>query len=203
VVLTSGELLRDEDLHLGFDSEDRQADTRVRVADAWLERAGMVERNENRTRVFQGRPAVVSLEEAERRIARLGLSAAQKARWLAVLEALIKADPDEEFTADELARLPAFTRAEAESYAGERGSLELRQTDRDHCPVRLQRDWRRSRKSRSSICSAEARGRGPGLSGALTRPELGSAPVGDPLPRVARKEHRDCGPRGPTANPCA
>ena len=56
VVLTSGELLRDETLHLGFDAEDRQADTRVRVAVAWLERAGLVERNENRTRVFQGRP---------------------------------------------------------------------------------------------------------------------------------------------------
>ena len=69
VVLTSGELLRDEDLHLGFDADDRQADTRVRVAVAWLERSGLVERNENRTRVFQGRPLVATLEEARRRIA--------------------------------------------------------------------------------------------------------------------------------------
>jgi ATP-dependent DNA helicase RecQ len=112
VVLTSGELLRDETLHLGFDAEDRQADTRVRVAIAWLERSGLVERNENRTRVFQGRPAIASLEEAERRIARLGLSAAQQGRWLAVLQALINADPDEGLTADELARLPAFKRPE-------------------------------------------------------------------------------------------
>ena len=114
VVLTSGELLRDEELRLGFDADDRQADTRVRVAVAWLERAGLVERNENRTRIFQGRPAVASLEDARRRIAPLRLSAAQEARWLAVLEALINADPDEGFTADELARLPVFKRIEAE-----------------------------------------------------------------------------------------
>ncbi len=121
VVLTSGELLRDEELRLGFDADDRQADTRVRVAVAWLERAGLVERNENRTRIFQGRPAVASLEDARRRIAPLRLSAAQEARWLAVLEALINADPDEGFTADELARLPVFKRIEAEQGAWDTG----------------------------------------------------------------------------------
>lgn len=121
VVLTSGELLRDETLHLGFDAEDRQADTRVRVAIAWLERSGLVERNENRTRVFQGRPVVASPEEAERHIVRLGLSAAQQGRWLAVLQALINADPDEGLTADELARLPAFKRPEPGPGAGPSG----------------------------------------------------------------------------------
>ncbi len=115
VVLTSGELLRDEDLHLAFDAEDRQADTRVRVGVSWLERAGLVERNENRTRVFQGRPALANLDEARRRIAALGLSQAQAARWLAVFETLLNADPDEGLTADELARLPVFRRVEADA----------------------------------------------------------------------------------------
>jgi ATP-dependent DNA helicase RecQ len=134
VVLTSGELLRDEDLRLGFDAEDRQAQTRVSVAVAWLERAGLVERNENRTRIFQGRPAVASLAEAAHRIAPLGLSAAQRARWLAVLEALINADPDEGFTADELARLPAFKRQDAAQGAwdtGETASLRVLRTLHD------------------------------------------------------------------------
>ena len=119
VVLTSGELLRDEDLHLGFDADDRQADTRVRVAVSWLERSGLVERNENRTRVFQGRPLVATLEEAQRRIGTLGLSAAQEARWLAIYEALLNADPDEGLTADELARLPAFRRPGPDQEAGQ------------------------------------------------------------------------------------
>ncbi len=108
VVLTAGELLRDGDLRVDFDATGRDADTRVHTAIAWLERAGFVERNENRTRVFQGRPAVATLEEAERCIAGLGLSAAQRGRWLAVLEELFNCDPNQGLTADELAQLPAF-----------------------------------------------------------------------------------------------
>ena len=108
VVLTAGELLRDGDLRVGFDAEGRDADTRVRTAIAWLERAGFVERNENRTRVFQGRPVVATLEEAARRIAGLGLSAQQRDRWLAVLDALFNCEPNDGLTADELAQLPAF-----------------------------------------------------------------------------------------------
>ncbi len=108
VVATSAELLRDEQLRLGFDTEARDADTRVRIAIAWLERAGLVQRDDNRTGVFQGRPAVPSLEAAEQKIRGLGLSKAQQARWLAIMEVMLNADPDEGITADDLARLPAF-----------------------------------------------------------------------------------------------
>ncbi|MEA3273895.1 MAG: RecQ family ATP-dependent DNA helicase [Pseudomonadota bacterium] len=134
VVVTSGELLRDEALNLGFDSKDRQGDTRVRVAVAWLERANLVERNENRTRVFQGRPAVASLEDARRRISRLRLSAATQEHWLDVLKTLINADPDEGFTADELARLPTFKGTDTQRPArdtGETGSLRVLRTLHD------------------------------------------------------------------------
>jgi ATP-dependent DNA helicase RecQ len=125
VVITTGELLRDGELRVGFDTEGRDADTRVRTAIAWLERAGFVERNENRTRVFQGRPAVPDLDEARRRIARLGLSEQQASRWLAVLEALFNCDPDEGLTADELARLPAFRpSADATIPAWDRGEAD-------------------------------------------------------------------------------
>ncbi len=115
VVVTSGELLRDEALRLGFDAESRDADTRVRIAIAWLERAGLVQRDDNRTGVFQGRPKVASLEEAEQRISGLGLSAEQRRRWLVILEAMMNAEPDEGFSADDLARLPAFERANPEA----------------------------------------------------------------------------------------
>jgi ATP-dependent DNA helicase RecQ len=112
VVLTAGELLRDADLRVGFDAEESDAETRVRTAIAWLERAGLVERNENRTRVFDGRPAVPDLAEARRRIAGLGVSAEREARWLAVLEALLGCDPDEGLTTDDLAMLPVFRDAD-------------------------------------------------------------------------------------------
>ena len=119
VVVTSGELLRDEDLRLGFDAEARDADTRVRIAVAWLERAGLVQRDENRTFVFQGRPMVASLAEAERQIAGLRLSAAQRRRWLAILQEMLNAEPDAGFTADDLARLPAFAEPPDEQGRGE------------------------------------------------------------------------------------
>lgn len=108
VVLTAGELLRDGQLRVGFDATESDADTRVRTAIAWLERAGFVERNENRTRVFQGRPAVRDLDEARAHIDALSISSAQRERWLAVLEALLQCGPDETMTADELAMLQCF-----------------------------------------------------------------------------------------------
>ncbi|WP_041603324.1 RecQ family ATP-dependent DNA helicase [Thioflavicoccus mobilis] len=112
VVLTAGELLRDADLRIGFDAAENDADTRVRTAIAWLERAGLVERNENRTRVFDGRPAVPDLDTARRRIDGLDISAERRARWLAVLEALLECDPDEGLSTDDLAMLPVFRAAE-------------------------------------------------------------------------------------------
>ncbi len=110
VVVTSGELLRDEQTATDFDAGDRQADTKVKTAVSWLERAGFMERDENRTRVFQGRLRVASLDEAKERIAKLApslrLTQAEQRRWLALLAAMINADPDQGLTADELAELP-------------------------------------------------------------------------------------------------
>jgi len=65
------------------------ADTKVKTAIAWLERAGLVERNQNNTRVFQGQPLVSNIEEAEAKISSLNLPDKQKKRWLAVLSAFV------------------------------------------------------------------------------------------------------------------
>ena len=108
VVITTGELLRDEEVETSFDTEDRQADTKVKSAVAWLERAGFVARNQNNTRVFQGKPLVGNLAEARDRVEKLNLSKSQQQRWLAVLQALLNADADKGLSADELAELPAF-----------------------------------------------------------------------------------------------
>lgn len=107
-VLTSGELLLQDDVEVSFSNEDYNAATKVITAVAWLERAGFIRRNENRTQVFQGRPLVKDIDEAKRKIAKLGLSQRQQQRWLAILEALFNADSDEGFSADELAMHGAF-----------------------------------------------------------------------------------------------
>lgn len=108
VVITVGELLRIEDIQITFSIEDHYATTKVVTAIAWLERAALLQRNENRTQVFQGRPLVETLEEASDRIDKLGLSKRQRARWLAILEMLMNATADEGLSADQIAEHTAF-----------------------------------------------------------------------------------------------
>jgi len=108
LVLTSGELLRDEDVDASFDIQDSMADTKVKTAVAWLERAGFVQRNHNATYVFQGKPRVASLEEAEERVVRLGLPPQKCRQWLEILQTLINTDGPEGLNADLLAELPSF-----------------------------------------------------------------------------------------------
>jgi ATP-dependent DNA helicase RecQ len=109
IVITAGELLRSETVDTSFDMGDKQAATKVKTAVAWLERAGFLVRNENKTGVFQGRPVVHDLNEARLKIAELQVSERTKRRWLVILEALINSDPDEGLSADNLAELPEFS----------------------------------------------------------------------------------------------
>lgn len=111
VVITTGELLQDEAVDTTFAAEDHNAGTKVITAVSWLERAGFIERNENKTQVFQGKPLVKNSDEAKQKIALLNLSARQQKRWLAILDALFNADIDEGFSADELALLGDFSAA--------------------------------------------------------------------------------------------
>lgn len=114
VVLTAGELLRQEVVDIDHDNT-HDADTRVRTAIAWLERAGFLERNENNTTVFQGKPLVRTLEEAENRIAEFNLSLRQQQRWRAIIIALLEKRPNQGFSADELAGLSAFAATDDDS----------------------------------------------------------------------------------------
>lgn len=115
VVLTAGELLRRDDVEIDPESV-YDGDTRVRTAVAWLERAGFLERNENNTRVFQGKILVRDMAEAAGKIACLGLSGRQRERWLDILSALMAKDGAAKgFSADELASLSSFALEEGES----------------------------------------------------------------------------------------
>ncbi len=107
VVLTSGELLRLDVVDIDPD-ENPDGDTRVRTAVSWLERSGYLERNENHTRVFQGKPLVRDLGEAAQKIKEFDLSKRQEERWLAILAALMERRANQAFSADELAGLASF-----------------------------------------------------------------------------------------------
>ncbi|MGF7178352.1 RecQ family ATP-dependent DNA helicase [Azospirillum doebereinerae] len=109
VVATVGELVADPELDLGFAPDDAAADTKVKTALSWLERAGLVIRSENRTSVITARPKPLSLEQARATIERLGLPARTVAQWMAIFRTLVAvaADPSEEhpLTVDSLAAL--------------------------------------------------------------------------------------------------
>ena len=102
IVVTPGEILADENIETSIEAENPDADTKVRTAVAWLERARFLERNENHVRVFPGSLKVGSLVEAEQRLARADFSVAMRREYLDLVTLLINADDDEGISTDDL-----------------------------------------------------------------------------------------------------
>jgi len=103
IVITTQELLRDEEMAGVFEKGDRGIDTKVRTAVSWLERADLLERNQNLTQVFQGKPLVKSIEAAEPVLQRVNLTAATQQLWRGILRVLINAPSDKGLSADDIA----------------------------------------------------------------------------------------------------
>lgn len=103
VVMTVGELLATEDLELDFDPSDRNRDTRVKTAVAWLENAALLERNENRTQVFPASLRFKHLDEARQKLAAVSYSAERQKQLLELLRAILQADPKDGLSTDDLA----------------------------------------------------------------------------------------------------
>lgn len=108
LVITTGEILRDEEFEGDFDLEDLSADTKVRTAISWLERADFLRRDENVSNVFQARLLVKDLPEAETKMAALNLSASEQALWRAILLQIMNTPPAQSLTVDQIALLPEF-----------------------------------------------------------------------------------------------
>ncbi len=102
VVITSGEILADEELDVSIEAENPDADTKVRTAIAWLERARFLRRDENHTRMFPSSLRVRTVDEARERLRRANLSAETNHKYLAVIELLMGVEPNEGVSTDEL-----------------------------------------------------------------------------------------------------
>lgn len=102
VVVTSGEILLEVPEKLRIDPDAADADTKVRIAVAWLEEARLLERQENHTRVFPGSLLVGGLEEAEAILRKKVGAGTSIEPYLAVLSQLIQAADDEGLSTDEL-----------------------------------------------------------------------------------------------------
>ncbi|MGD9135902.1 MAG: RecQ family ATP-dependent DNA helicase [Desulfobacterales bacterium] len=103
IVITGDELIRDEDWPELKNLDPEFRDTKIRASIAWLERAGFLQRNQNLTEVFQGKPLIDSLEEADSTIERLNISPQTKNLWIGILQQLFNSPADHSVRADELA----------------------------------------------------------------------------------------------------
>lgn len=101
-MITAGEILADEDLDSEIDAESRDAETRVKTAVSWLERARLLQRNENETRVFPASLKVGNLQMAEEKLKAANLTEDNKRKYLRLVELLINADATEGISTDEL-----------------------------------------------------------------------------------------------------
>ncbi len=112
VVITAGEILRDDEVDTGFDTSDPMATTKVNTAVSMLERGSFILRNENKTDVIQVRPLVQTREMAMERINALDLSDRVRRQWNEIMAQLFDRDPSKALSADELAELPSMAVAE-------------------------------------------------------------------------------------------
>ena len=101
VVATSGEILNEDEAD-DFTRDSATDDTRVRTAVAWLEEAELLTREENRVSVFPSSLRIGTVEEARTRLGSADLDEGQRLALLAIVKALIDADPDDGISTDEL-----------------------------------------------------------------------------------------------------
>lgn len=123
LVLTTGELIRNEAVDTDIMGDDRGVDTKVRAAISWLERAGFLERNENKTNVIQAKVLVQAEDEVDARLAKLNLSRQEAALWKALLGVLQQADPSDMVSVDQISALPEF---QAYAAGGPKGTYQGR-----------------------------------------------------------------------------
>ena len=102
VIASTGEILA-EDEDNDFRRDSATDDTRARTALAWLEESDLLTRDENRVRVFPSCLRVHSVAEARLKLKGRAATGDHRGHLLAIVEALIDADPDEGISTDMLA----------------------------------------------------------------------------------------------------
>jgi ATP-dependent DNA helicase RecQ len=102
VVVTSGEILLEIPDKHGIDPDAADADTKVRIAVAWLEEARLLERQENHTRVFPGSLLVASLEDARALLEKKLGPNTDIEPYISLLAQLFACEDDEGISTDDL-----------------------------------------------------------------------------------------------------
>ena len=102
VVVTSGEILLEIPDQHRIDPDAADADTKVRIAVAWLEEARLLERQENITRVFPGSLLVASIDDARALLEKKLGPDTNIEPYIQIVSILMQAAEDEGVSTDEL-----------------------------------------------------------------------------------------------------
>lgn len=128
VVITAGEILQDETVQTSFESDDRDAETKVVTAIAWLERGQFLRREENHTKVFPARLCLTE-EEAAKRLDNARLPQRRLEEFRAILRYLYSAEADERINTDQLMLLTGQTNEEVSAALRQLEALGLLEND--------------------------------------------------------------------------
>lgn len=104
IIMTSGEILRESNSeYMSFDVDDNMADTKVKTALAWLERAGMISRHENKTRIFPARsPQYTTWDSIVTKIKHANLSQRKTQLYTTIAHIIFDAPDDKPVSTDTL-----------------------------------------------------------------------------------------------------
>ncbi|MFU8763919.1 MAG: RecQ family ATP-dependent DNA helicase [Haliea sp.] len=104
LIITAGEILRDDSVDTSFEVGERDAETKVATAISWLERGEYLKREANVTRIFPARLGS-SKEEAAQILDGAKLPRRKRQEYEAILGYLRAAGPDKRVSTDELMQL--------------------------------------------------------------------------------------------------
>ncbi len=102
VVLTTREILASDEVSLGVDNTASDAEGKVRMALAWLERAKLISRGENQARLFPASLKINALSEADPILLAADLSWERREHYRQVLHFLLNSPNDEGISTDDL-----------------------------------------------------------------------------------------------------
>ena len=139
IVATGGEILRDTEEYMSFDSDDRQADTKVKTVLAWLERADLLERKENQTRILPARSGRLNLDEALAIIEKNKFSKRISEIYQTIAEIVFKAPEDAPLSTDDLVQATACSFTELRGHLKKLEELGILTND-THMTVILRTD---------------------------------------------------------------
>lgn len=105
LVVSCGEILSAGSAYMSFDADDDMADTKVKTAVAWLERAELLKRTENRTRIFPARAGHLNLAQALAKVRSADLAQRKQELFCTLTEIIYRAQDDELISTDHLGKV--------------------------------------------------------------------------------------------------